>query len=166
MNANEIQAALTNHVNWLRTGEGVRANLSGANLYGANLSGANLYGANLSRANLSGANLYGANLSGANLYGANLPSPTMLLLANWFHLSAESTALAMALDAACHPNPAAFDLWACGGLCPYQDLKLQRAVNFQESRHLWDPALAAPRPYDLMVAIIREKCANSDFHIV
>ena len=54
-----------------------RANLSGADLYGANLSranlsGADLYGANLSRANLSGANLSGANLSGANLSGANL----------------------------------------------------------------------------------------------
>jgi len=64
-----------------------RADLSGANLYGAylyganlrgaDLSGANLYGANLRRADLSGANLYGAylrraDLSGANLYGAYL----------------------------------------------------------------------------------------------
>jgi len=38
----------------------------------ANLSGANLYGANLSQADLSRANLYGANLSQANLSGANL----------------------------------------------------------------------------------------------
>ncbi len=38
----------------------------------ANISGANLYGANLSRANLSGANLSGADLSRANLSGANL----------------------------------------------------------------------------------------------
>ena len=54
-----------------------RADLSGANLYGADLSGANLYGADLSGANLygadlSGANLYGADLSGADLYGADL----------------------------------------------------------------------------------------------
>lgn len=60
----------------------MRANLSGADLYGANLSGANLYRANLSGANLSGANLTradltranlsGADLRGANLYGADL----------------------------------------------------------------------------------------------
>ena len=50
----------------------MRANLSGADLYGANLSGANLYGADLSGADLYGANLYGANLYGANLSGANL----------------------------------------------------------------------------------------------
>ncbi len=53
------------------------ANLRGADLYGANLGGANLggadlYGANLGGADLGDANLYGANLRGANLYGANL----------------------------------------------------------------------------------------------
>ncbi|HAF6650240.1 TPA: pentapeptide repeat-containing protein [Salmonella enterica] len=48
------------------------ADLCGADLYGANLRGANLYGANLYGANLCGANLYGANLRGANLYGADL----------------------------------------------------------------------------------------------
>jgi len=42
-----------------------RANLSGANLYGADLSGANLYRADLSGASLSGASLYRADLSGA-----------------------------------------------------------------------------------------------------
>jgi hypothetical protein len=49
-----------------------RADLSGANLFGANLSRADLSGANLSRADLSGADLSGANLSRANLYGADL----------------------------------------------------------------------------------------------
>ena len=64
-NLNEI---LEKHLKWLNDENGgERANLSGANLYGANLRGANLYGANL-----YGANLYGANLSVANLYGANL----------------------------------------------------------------------------------------------
>jgi hypothetical protein len=48
------------------------ADLSGANLSGADLSGADLSGANLSSADLRGANLYGADLSGANLYGADL----------------------------------------------------------------------------------------------
>jgi hypothetical protein len=54
-----------------------RADLSGANFYGADLSGANFYGADLSGANfygadLSGADFYGADLSGANFYGADL----------------------------------------------------------------------------------------------
>jgi hypothetical protein len=48
------------------------ADLREADLYGANLREADLYGANLREANLRGANLYGADLYGANLYGANL----------------------------------------------------------------------------------------------
>jgi uncharacterized protein YjbI with pentapeptide repeats len=83
MNTEQIKETLRLHSLWLVNDlAGKRANLCGANLYGAdlrsaNLSGANLYGAYLRSANLSGANLYGAdlrsaNLSGANLYGANL----------------------------------------------------------------------------------------------
>jgi uncharacterized protein YjbI with pentapeptide repeats len=83
MNTEQIKETLRLHSLWLvNDPAGKRANLCGANLYGAdlrsaNLSGANLYGAYLRSANLSGANLYGAdlrsaNLSGANLYGANL----------------------------------------------------------------------------------------------
>ena len=54
-----------------------KANLYGANLYGADLRSANLYGADLRSAdlgdaNLRSANLYGADLRSANLYGANL----------------------------------------------------------------------------------------------
>jgi len=52
--------------------EGVRADLSWANLYRANLSWANLYRANLSWANLYRADLYRADLSWVNLYRANL----------------------------------------------------------------------------------------------
>jgi len=48
------------------------ANLTSANLSGANLTSANLYGANLTSADLYGANLYGAYLYGADLYGAYL----------------------------------------------------------------------------------------------
>ena len=59
-----------------------KANLRGANLFGADLRRANLYGADLSRAdltwaNLYGADLYGADLSGAYLYGATLTEATM-----------------------------------------------------------------------------------------
>ena len=69
---------LDKHAAWLRgEPEGVKADLTGANLTGADLTGANLTGADLSKADLSGANLYEANLSWAkllrtNLSGANL----------------------------------------------------------------------------------------------
>jgi hypothetical protein len=77
MTKEEIAAVLADHLKWLRDEGGQRADLSGANLFGAylscaNLRGANLFGAYLSCANLRGANLFGANLSGANLSGANL----------------------------------------------------------------------------------------------
>jgi uncharacterized protein YjbI with pentapeptide repeats len=52
--------------------EGIKADLSGANLIGADLSEADLRGVDLSEANLRGANLRGADLSGANLREANL----------------------------------------------------------------------------------------------
>ena len=67
----ELKIVLKKHTLWLiNDPNGVRANLSGADLSGANLSWANLSRANLSWANLRGANLYEANLRGANLRGA------------------------------------------------------------------------------------------------
>ena len=85
---NQLCKILADHALWLKdTSQGVKANLTGADLSradltGANLSEANLFkadltGANLSEANLSiadltGAHLSKANLSKANLYGANL----------------------------------------------------------------------------------------------
>ncbi len=48
------------------------ANLRGADLYGADLRGANLYAADLRAANLYAADLRAADLRGANLHGANL----------------------------------------------------------------------------------------------
>ena len=135
------------------------AYLSGANLSEAYLSGAYLSGAYLSRANLSR-----ADLSRANLSGANLPSPTEILVANWGELSDSLTAQAMAFDAACHNDPEKFNVWKETGVCPYADSKFQRACNFREKRELWNPNIPVPRIWDLMVAIIREKCANSDFH--
>jgi uncharacterized protein YjbI with pentapeptide repeats len=57
---------------WRKQNEGVRVDLSQAELAGAELSGAYLNEADLSGANLSGANLGGAYLFAANLSGANL----------------------------------------------------------------------------------------------
>jgi hypothetical protein len=163
------------------------ANLSKANLREANLSKANLYGANLSKANLREANLreanlrwvdlrwadlreadlYGANLRwadlreadlyGANLRWAQLPSPTMILLASWGKVSDELCVQLMRYDAACHPDPIAFDRWVDGGGCPYESRNFQRAAGFEENRELWSPGKSL-RPYELMVMVLEEKC--------
>ena len=91
MNCEEIRIVLEKHEKWLNNElGGIRADLSGADIYGLDLRGANLYGANLIRADLrvaylikadlreaslSGANFIGADLSGANLRLAkNIPS--------------------------------------------------------------------------------------------
>ena len=69
----ELTEILKKHVEWLKDiSNGLRANLSDADLRGANLIGANLRCANLRGANLSDADLIGADLRGANLIGANL----------------------------------------------------------------------------------------------
>ena len=83
----DLKKILDEHLLWLNGEGGSRADLRGANLFGANLSDADLRGANLSdadlpgadlscanlrNANLSGADLSCANLRGANLFGANL----------------------------------------------------------------------------------------------
>ena len=74
----ELKDILNKHALWLKGDpSGVRADLSGAdlyraNLYGADLSYSSLYGANLCGADLSYSSLYGADLSGADLYRANL----------------------------------------------------------------------------------------------
>ncbi|EAY8352515.1 pentapeptide repeat-containing protein [Salmonella enterica] len=63
------------------------ANLRGADLCGANLRDANLCGADLCGANLCGADLYGANLCGANLCGANLRDLTFVILGEKYFIS-------------------------------------------------------------------------------
>ncbi len=74
----ELKEILRRHILWLNGDpDGVRADLSGANLYEADLRGADLReadlrGADLCEADLRGADLRGADLRGANLRGANL----------------------------------------------------------------------------------------------
>ena len=72
INGKSLEIILKDHHNWFFSSNGIRADLSGANLSGADLSGANLSSADLSGANLSDADLSGANLSGAYLSGADL----------------------------------------------------------------------------------------------
>ena len=135
------------------------ADLQGADLQGADLQGADLRGAYLQGADLRGAYLRGADLRGAYLRGADLPSPTVILLAAWGALSAPLTVELMRYDAANHPDPTAFDRWAGGGACPYSDVKVERAALFTENRDLWTPG-PCPRPHDLMVAVLAEKCPD------
>ena len=73
MNSEEIRKMLENHKKWLfNESGGIRANLTGANLYQADLCEANLREANLREADLCEADIYGANLYHADLRGANL----------------------------------------------------------------------------------------------
>ncbi|ELF5286419.1 pentapeptide repeat-containing protein [Salmonella enterica subsp. enterica serovar Norwich] len=74
MNSADLSKILEEHKVWITSmrESGSRADLRGANLYGADLCGANLYGADLCGANLCDADLYGANLCGADLCGADL----------------------------------------------------------------------------------------------
>ena len=68
----DLKKILDEHLLWLNGEGGSRADLRGANLFGANLSDADLRGANLSDADLRGANLSCANLRGADLSCADL----------------------------------------------------------------------------------------------
>ena len=143
-------------------------NLIDADLSGATLRGANLIDADLSGANLIGADLRGANLSGANLRKANLPAPAAVLSAWWTTNGHPELCLQlMRWDAACHPDPSAFDRWAAGVLlCPYNGAFVDRGAHFIEDRALWSPG-PSMRPYDLMVLAIQTCCApGSADHLI
>ncbi len=124
-----------------------------------------IHAAIVSRANLSWANLSGANLSGADLSGADGYAPTMVLLASCGNVSPELCTLLMRFDAANHPDGvAAFQAWADGGLCPYNGVRVARVAQFIEVESLWSADAPVLSAYELMVRLIREKCANSDYH--
>ena len=78
MKQDELKKVLELHKKWLNhEPDGVRADLSSADLWKTDLRGANLYktdlrGANLCEADLRGANLYETDLRGADLREANL----------------------------------------------------------------------------------------------
>ena len=80
----ELDKIIEQHRHWLNEDcegwEGMKANLSCANLSCTDLSDANLSGADLSCTDLSDANLRGADLSDANLRGADLSCADRLRL--------------------------------------------------------------------------------------
>ena len=130
--------------------------LRGANLRGANLWGANLWGANLRGANLWDANLWGANLWDADLRGAKYNPITLLSTVYWGKLSNCATTLAMRFDAASHPNPHAFQIWADGGSCPLNTSSVVQAINFEPRRNCWVPG-RVPSPWLMWRILCREK---------
>ena len=82
MTQEELDKIIEQHQHWLNGDcegwEGMKANLSNADLRGDNLSWADLYGADLSYANLIEANLRYTNLSYASLYGADLSCANLI----------------------------------------------------------------------------------------
>ncbi|HUC89781.1 MAG TPA: pentapeptide repeat-containing protein [Patescibacteria group bacterium] len=168
MEEKELKIKLELHLKWLKgEGGGERADLSSADLRSADLSYANLSYANLNSADLSSADLSYANLrsadlrsadlSSADLSYANLPSPTMLLLAVWYSVSAQLTLDLMRYDASNHPDPSKFDDWAKGGACPYSDIRWQRCANFEEDRKLWKPGKTTKSALELVLLLFKEK---------
>jgi uncharacterized protein YjbI with pentapeptide repeats len=133
-----------------------KVSLQSANLRSADLQCANLQYADLRYADLRSADLQYANLQYANLQYANLPSPQIVLTALWGEVSPELTADLMEYDAYSHPDRKAFDVWAKGGVCPYENVKVQRAANFKENRELWGKGVLRS-PYDLMIRVLKEK---------
>lgn len=107
--------------------------------------------------------LRGANLRGAKIKNINWPSPTMVLLAQWGELSNKLCKLAMRFDAANHPDPKSFNVWAQAqtGADPYSSYSWQRCCNFQEKRALWNTSLlkkTPPTALKLAQLLVKEKC--------
>jgi hypothetical protein len=90
----------------------------------------------------------------------------MVLLSNIGHVSSELCALLMRYDAANHPGGVeVFTTWANGGACPYASgAKVQRVAQFTEQREHWNADAPLLSAFELMVRVVREKCAGSDYH--
>ena len=85
----------------------------------------------------------------------NLPSLRTLSSMSLGALSDELTLELMRRDAWAHPNPIAFDSWAAGGKCPYQNE--DRYWIFAYTQSLWEPGPPKMRDYDLILRICEEK---------
>ena len=134
------------------------ADLRYTNLRYANLGSVNLENANLENADLESANLENTNLVNANLKNTKLPSPTMILLANWGELSKKTTKMLMRLDCSSIPDgKRLFARWKKIGVCPYEDVNVQRVASFNEHRKWWTYG-PPPTIWEAMCAVLDEKC--------
>jgi len=124
-------------------------------LHRLDLSEAPLRNADLRGANLRYCHVRGADFSGADLRSASLPSPSVMLTAYWPNLDDDKLVRdLMRYDAENHENPDAFETWAAGGPCPYEDSTFSRAANFNEDTEAFKPG-RAPRAYDLIVRVFK-----------
>ena len=72
MTQKELDKTIQLHQKWLNNDpEGVRADMSWANMGGSNMSWANMSGSNMGGANMGGANMSGANMGWANMSRAD-----------------------------------------------------------------------------------------------
>ena len=146
---------------WTGEADTVKGALMAAHASRADLSGADLSWSDLSRADLSWADLSWSNLSRADL------CPVTVLLSSIGQVSDDLCSDLMNYGAANCPNGVElFGVWASGGACPYAMLKVQRVANFTEDRKLWRPDRPLLSAFELMKRVLREKCANSDYHDV
>ena len=111
----ELKTILENHRHWwdedCEGWEGMRADLSGANLSCADLSGANLSGADLRNADLSSADLRNADLSCADLSGADLSGADLSCAdLSGANLRNANLSCAKGITMAC-PSDGAFTAW-------------------------------------------------------
>ena len=143
MDQKELDKILELHKMWLwGDANGKRANLYGADLYGAGLRGANLCGADLRGADLRGADLCGADLRGANLRGADLYDAD-LRGANLYGANLRGADLYGAnlrgadLDFSCWP------LW-CGSL----HVKIDDRIAHQLIYHVCSAIISSPEVSD------------------
>ena len=131
------------------------AYLQGAYLRGADLQGAYLQGADLRGADFQGADLRGAYLRDAEIIFNKFPSIKMLASIDLGKLSDGLSLELMRRDAAAHPYPERFDIWANGGECPYQNE--ERFWIFDLKRDLWKPGKPEMTDVELIRAICKEK---------
>ena len=150
-----IEAAVQSKVS-LRSADLRSANLRFADLSSANLRSVNLSSADLRSEDLSSADLSSANLRSADLRSADLPARTNLLQCLWGRVSESLCADLMMFDAAAHSDPALFQAWVDGGLCPYDNEKFQRAANFEQSREAWGKGTGNITPTSLLVRLFAE----------
>lgn len=111
--------------------------------------------ADLRYANLRSANLMSADLRYAKIQFYQFPSLRLLSSINLGTINDRLALELMRWDATCHPNPVAFNQWAKGGECPYQNE--ERFWLFNEKRTVWKPGKPQMTGYELIIAICKEK---------
>ena len=156
MEQEQIQKLLEKHKIWIKDiSKGERADLRSADLSYADLRSANLRSANLSSANLRSADLHFADLHFADLRFAEYQI-RQILSCNWKKVSDELCLEMMRWDCLI-AGEEAFETWASEGVCPFEDLNIQREFLFEENANLWKPGKPEMNFVELFHALCKEK---------